>query len=121
MSSRSIVRLHANVTVNGQDWEAFTQLVDEVKSIVQQEGPENVLTHATYQQAGSFTCLIIEAYKDEQAFLTHLEAIKPLSEKYTVDWQIHRLELSGAFSQTTASLMKTGNKGSDFVFYDNQL
>jgi quinol monooxygenase YgiN len=119
--SKSIIRLHASVTVNGDDWEAFTQLVDEVKNIVQQEGSENVLTHATYQQADSFNCLIIEAYKDEQAFLTHLEKIKSLSEKYTVDWQINRLELSGAYSQTTATLMKEGNKGGKFIFYSNQL
>jgi quinol monooxygenase YgiN len=119
MSNKSIVRLHANVTVNGKDWEAFTQMVAEVKTIVHSEGVENVLTHQTYHQSGSFNCLIIEAYKDEQTFLAHLENIKPLSEKYKVDWTVNRMELSGGYSEATVSAMREGLKAAEFIFYDD--
>ncbi|MVM33857.1 hypothetical protein GO755_27725 [Spirosoma sp. HMF4905] len=121
MSNQSIVRLHAQVTISPTDWERFTQMVNEVKKIVQQEGSENVLTHVTYHQADSYECLIIEAYKDEAAFLSHLEAIKPLSEKYTVDWTVNRMELSGSYSESTVAFMKGVSQGGDFVFYNHQL
>lgn len=117
MSAKQIVRLHANVTVNSKDWEVFKQMVEEVKSIVKSEGGD-VLTHQTYYQPESFNCLIIEAYLNEAAFLNHLENIKPLSQKYKVDWKVNRMELSGAYSEDSVALMRDASKDADFAFYN---
>lgn len=121
MINASIVRLHAHVTVNEKDWAVFKQMVAEVNVIVANEGTENVLTHVTYHQSGSFNCLIDEVYANESAFLNHLENIKPLSEKYKVDWKINRLELSGAYSEQTIRLLTEANKENGFAFYNELL
>jgi len=120
MDNKSIVRLHANVTINSKDWQTFKQKLAAVKIIVKSEGA-NVLTHETYYQSGNFNCMIIEGYANEKALLNHLENIKPLDEKYNVDWKVNRLELSGAFSGETVNEFRKANKGSEFAFYDEQL
>ena len=120
MDYKSIVRLQASVTVNSKDWEAFKQKLTAVKIIVQSEGV-NVLTHETYCQSGGFNCMIIEGYVNEKAFLNHLENIKPLDEKYKVDWKVNRLELSGAFSEQTVNEFRKANKGIEFAFYGDSI
>jgi hypothetical protein len=118
---KSIVRLQASVTINSEDWNSFLQMVTEVQSIVKLEGKENTLTHQTYQQSESFNCLIVEAYKNEQAFLQHLENIKYLSDKYKVDWKVNRLELSGPYSLATVNAMREGSRSIEFAFYENNI
>lgn len=120
MDNKSIVRLQANVTINSKDWQTFKQKLAAVKIIVKSEGA-NVLTHETYYQSGSYNCLIIEAYKDEKEFLNHLENIKPLSEKYKVDWKVNRMELSGAYAEETINAMREASSSGEFLFYDNKL
>jgi hypothetical protein len=118
MSDKSIVRLHAYATVMGEDWDVFIQMVAAVGKIVQKEGPETVLTHKTYQKSGSYDCQIVEIYKDEQAFLNHLENIKPVSEKFKLNWKISRIELSGAYSPETVNLLKEADRECEVIFYD---
>jgi hypothetical protein len=119
MEISPIVRLHAFVTVEGSDWEVFKQMVAATKLIVKGEGPEHVLTHECYYQPDSYDCLIIEAYKDEHAFLNHLELIKPLSERYTVRWKVNRLELCGPFSESTVNIWR--NAGIEVAFFETSL
>ncbi|MDT3402358.1 hypothetical protein [Mucilaginibacter terrae] len=117
MSNQSIVRLNAAATVNPNDWEVFKQMVLETREIVANEGPEKVLTHECYYDPETFQCLIVEAYVNESAFLAHLELIKPLSEKYKVDWKIDRLELLGAYSSHFMKGMKQGVEAGRFFSY----
>jgi len=121
MANQSIVRLHAFATVDSKDWEAFMQMVAETKVIVHSEGPENVLTHECYYQTGSFNCLIVEAYANEEIFLSHLQQVTPLSEKYGVNWKINRIELCGPFSEQTVNALRQGVGDGDCVHYDNAL
>lgn len=118
MPDSTIVRLHAHAEVNPKDWNVFQQMLLEVGSIVQMEGKENVIMQQTYHKTKSYDCLIIEAYKNEEAFLSHLEQIKPLSGKFKFDWKIKRLELSGAFSQATVNALRETNVESEFSFYE---
>lgn len=117
MSDQSIVRLHVQVTVNPEDWTRFKSMLAEVAKIVEEEGPENVLIHQTYQQEGHLNCLIIEAYKNEQVFLNHLEKIKLVQEQFKVNWKVNRIELSGAYSQETVGLLRAGDHEKEFFFY----
>jgi len=110
MSKQSIVRLHAKASVNPNDWETFKQMVSETKIIVEKEGPESVLLHECYYDPSTFECLIIEAYANEAAFLSHMELIKPLSARYKVDWKIDRLELLGPYSENVLAAMQASNE-----------
>jgi hypothetical protein len=118
MSEKSlIVRLNAAATVNPRDWEAFKQMVAETKIIVAREGTARVLTHECYYDPETFECLIVEAYVNEQAFLTHLELIKPLSEKHQVDWKLTRLEILGKYSPGVVEAMKQESGDTGFRYY----
>ncbi|MFA6083791.1 hypothetical protein [Mucilaginibacter sp.] len=121
MLNSLIVRLNAAATVNPRDWEAFKQMVTETKVIVAGEGPGKVLTHECYYDPEIFQCLIVEAYANEQAFLAHLELIRPLSEKYQVDWKLTRLELLGPYSAAVVAVMKQGGKDTAFIHYGETL
>lgn len=121
MSNKLIVRLNAAATVNPGDWEVFKQMVKETKEIVASEGPEQVLTHECYYDPEAFRCLIVEAYATEAAFLNHLEMIKPLSEKYKVDWKIDRLELLGPFQNDVVEAMAENVGHAKFSYYNLSL
>ncbi|RIV18624.1 hypothetical protein DYU11_26980 [Fibrisoma montanum] len=110
MSKQSIVRVHAQASVNPNDWETFKQMVAETKIIVEKEGPESVLLHECYYDPATFECLIIEAYANEAAFLGHLELIKPLSAKYKVDWKIDHLTLLGPYSDNVVAAMRASSE-----------
>lgn len=121
MSKQSIVRLNAKILVNSEDWETFKQMVYETKNIVAKEWPESVLIHECYYDPASFECLITEAYANEAAFLNHLELIKPLSEKYGVDWKVDRLELLGPYSENVVAAMQQGLDEDAFSHYSASL
>ncbi|MCF0065537.1 hypothetical protein MUK70_10670 [Dyadobacter chenwenxiniae] len=121
MSSESIVRLHARATVKASDWQTFKQMVAETREVVKKEGPESVLTHECYFDPATFECLIIEAYASEAALLTHLEMIKPVSEKYKVDWKINRLELFGGYSKDLIDVMRQAVDDHSFNHYPSLL
>jgi hypothetical protein len=122
MSERSsIVRLNAAAMVNPCDWEAFKLMVAETKIIVAREGEARVLTHECYFNPETFECLIVEAYANEQALLAHLELIKPLSDKYKVDWKMTRLELLGSYSQGLVEAMRQGNGDTAFFYFAEAL
>ncbi|MBN8877678.1 MAG: hypothetical protein J0I32_09050 [Sphingobacteriales bacterium] len=121
MSVQSIVRLNAAATVNPRDWELFKQMVAETKAIVASEGPDHVLTHECYFNPETYQCLIVEAYASEESFLHHLEQIRPLSEKYQVDWKIDRLELLGPYSPNVVEAMAQGVAPATFSLYQQSL
>jgi hypothetical protein len=121
MSNQSIVRLNATATVNSRDWEGFKQMVAETKIIVAREGEARVLTHECYYDPETFECLIVEAYANEQALLAHLELIKPLLDKYKVDWKMTRLELLGPYSQGLVEVMKQGSVDTAFFHFGEAL
>jgi hypothetical protein len=116
----NIVRLQASATVNPRDWDTFSAMLAATKKIVAQQG-NKVLVHECYNQSGSTSCLIVEAYIDEQAFLDHLELIRPLSAAYKVDWSISQLQLMGAFSQATVDSITSASVGTEVIFYREQL
>ncbi len=118
MSSLSIIRLHASVSIKPDNWDKFQQMVSEVKYIVASEEVGNVLTHETYYQENSFDCLIVEAYANENAFLEHLQKIQPLMNKYNINWNVNRMELFGLLSSETVSILKESVKDGEFIFYD---
>lgn len=120
MLANSIVRLNASAVVNSNDWEEFKMMVSETKSIVEREEAAQVLTHECYYDPETFNCLIVEAYADENAFLKHLELIKPLSEKYSVDWKLTRLELLGAFSENVVEAMRA-TENIEFFYFGQML
>lgn len=121
MSINLRVLIHASVTVNPNDWPTFQDMVTDVKVIVAKEGKDKVIMHETYYQSESNNCLIIEEYKDEAAFLNHLELIRPLSDKYKIDWKITQLYLSGGFSTITVNAMKDANRQALVSFYNKKL
>jgi quinol monooxygenase YgiN len=121
MLSESIVMLHAKATVNARDWQAFKEMVAETREVVKKEGPQSVLTHECYYNPITFECLIIEAYASEAALLTHLEMIKPVSEKFNVDWKITRLELFGKYSKDLIGVMQQAVDNHSFNHYPSLL
>ena len=116
MSHQSIVRLNAYATVNARDWELVKKMVSETKAIVEVEGPKLVLTHECYYDPKTFQCLLVEAFANEEALLNHLQLIKPLSEKYKVDWTVHRLELLGPYSDALIGALGQG-RSIDTIFH----
>jgi hypothetical protein len=116
MSAESIVRLVADVTVDQADWETFKLMVADLKHIVAEEG-DQVLIHECYYDAETYRCLILEAYVNEQAFLNHLELIKPLSDKYTVNRKTETLDLLGTYSAGLVDAVKNLSVGTTVTHF----
>lgn len=108
MSYQSILRLHVNATVNPSDWESFKQMISENQLIVAKEESGLVLTYECYYNPQTFECLLIETFASEEALLGHVLLIGPASQKYKIDWTIHRLELSGPFSEKMIKALTDG-------------
>jgi len=120
MKTSSVVRLHALVSIQPEDWEIFLQQLSETKLIVQQEG-DDVLTHSCYQQSGTHQCLIVEAYTSEKVFLSHLELARNIAERYPARMTFHRLELAGLYSSETIKLLKAADPKCEVIYFNNHL
>ena len=93
--------------------------INEVlKIVVAEEGSEKVITHEIYYQENTFACLMIEAYRNEQALLEHLQLASPVRENFKVNWKVNRLDLIGDCSPETVNLWKQVSENGAFSFYN---
>jgi quinol monooxygenase YgiN len=115
MTADKIVRLVARMEVNPSDWESFKLLLAATKQIVREAG-DQVLVHDCYFDQATHRCLVIESYVDEEAFLSHLQKIQVLSEKFVVERKIMELELLGGFSLPIVEMLREGAGGTRVRF-----
>ena len=102
METNKILRLTAKVKIVPVDRQRFEHMTGELKTIVAEEGPTQVLSYDCYfkdPQTGE--CLITEAYADEAALLSHLKLIEAVSGKYQISMDVIRFELCGELAETT--------------------
>ncbi|MDB5151597.1 MAG: hypothetical protein JWR54_348 [Mucilaginibacter sp.] len=117
MEANKILRLTAKVKIDPIDRPRFLQMTRELKTIVAEEGPTQVLSYDCYfkgPHAGEF--LITEAYADEAALLSHLMLIAPISAKYQVPMEMIRFELCGESAEATLTLFRD-TYGNRFEYY----
>jgi quinol monooxygenase YgiN len=102
MEANKILRLTAKVKVDQADRPRFIQMTGELKAIVAEDGPTQVLSYDCYfKDPHTRECLITEAYADEAALLLHLKLIAPVSAKYQVAMEVIRFELCGELAEAT--------------------
>jgi quinol monooxygenase YgiN len=107
MKANKILRLTAKAKIDPVDRPRFIQMTGELKAIVAEEGPTQVLSYDCYFNAPyTGECLITESYVDEATLLSHLKLIAPISAKYQVPIEIVRFELCGELSETTLALFR---------------
>ena len=107
MENNKILLLTAKVKIDPIDRPRFIQMTGELKTIVAEEGPTQVLCYDCYfkdPHTGEY--LIIEAYANEEALLSHLKLIAPISAKYQVPMDIVRFELCGELTEVTLILFR---------------
>ncbi|WP_426671235.1 putative quinol monooxygenase [Mucilaginibacter sp. McL0603] len=118
MKANKILRLIAKVRIGLADRPRFIQMTGELKAIVAEEGPTQVLSYDCYfKDLHTGECLITETYADEAALLSHLKLIAPVSAKYQVPMEIIRFELCGELAETTLALFRD-TYGDRFEHYD---
>ena len=121
MKANKILRLTAKVKIDPVDRPRFIQMTGELKAIVAEEGPAQVLSYDCYFNeavAGEF--LITEAYAGEAALLSHLKLIAPVSAKYQVPMGIVRFELCSELTETTLALFRNAY-GDRFEHYGSRI
>jgi quinol monooxygenase YgiN len=102
METKKILRLTAKVKIDPIDRPRFIQMTGELKAIVAEEGPTQVLNYDCYfKNPDTGECLITEAYADEAALLLHLKLIAPVSAKYQISMEVIRFELCGELAEAT--------------------
>jgi quinol monooxygenase YgiN len=107
MEANKILRLTAKVKIDPIDRHRFIQLTGELKAIVAEEGPTQVLSYDCYfKDLHTGECLITEAYADEAALLLHLKLIAPVSAKYQIPMEVIRFELCGELAEATLFLFR---------------
>jgi len=107
MEANKILRLTAKVRIDPADRLRFIQMTGELKAIVAEEGPKQVLSYDCYfKDPHTGGCLITEAYADEAALLSHLKLIVPISAQYQIPMEITRFELCGELTEITLALFR---------------
>jgi quinol monooxygenase YgiN len=107
MEANKILRLTAKARIDPADRPRFIQMTGELKAIVAEEGPAQVLSYDCYfKDPHTGECLITEAYADEAALLLHLKLIAPIAAKYQIPMEITRFELCGELAETTLALFR---------------
>jgi quinol monooxygenase YgiN len=102
MEANKILRLTAKVKIDQVNRHRFIQMTGELKAIVAEEGPTQVLSYDCYfKDPPTGECLITEAYANEAALLLHLKLIAPVSAKYQIPMEVIRFELCGQLTETT--------------------
>jgi len=120
MEANKILRLIAKVKIDPIDRPRFIQMTGELKAIVAEEGPTQVLSYNCYFKAPhTGECLITEVYADEAALLLHLKRIAPVSAKYQISMEVIRFDLCGELTETTLALFR-GTYGNRFEHYGCQ-
>jgi quinol monooxygenase YgiN len=107
MEANKSLQLAAKVEIDPVDRPRFIQMTGELKAIVAEEGPTQVLSYDCYfkdPHTGEY--LITEAYADEAALLLHLKLIAPVSAKYQISMEVIRFELCGELAETTIALFR---------------
>jgi quinol monooxygenase YgiN len=118
MEANKILRLTAKVKIGPADRHRFIQMTGELKAIVAEEGPTQVLSYDCYfKDPDTGECLITEAYADEAALLSHLKLIAPVSAQYQIPMEVIRFELCGEFAEKALALFR-GTYGDRFEHYD---
>jgi hypothetical protein len=81
------------------------EMTGELKAIVAEEGPKQVLSYDCYfKDLHTGECLITETYADDAALLLHLKLIAPVLAKYQISMEVIRFELCDELGQTTLAL-----------------
>ena len=101
------ILLLAEVKIDPVDRPRFIQMTGELKAIVAEEGPTQVLSYECYfKNSDTGECLITETYADEAALLSHLKLIAPVSAKYQIPMEVIRFELCGELTEATLTLFR---------------
>jgi|GEM_PF-7074637 len=117
MEANKVLRLTAKVKIDLIDRPRFIQMTNELKAIVAEEGPTQVLSYDCYfKNPDTGECLVTEAYADEAALLLHLKLIAPVSAKYQIPMEVIRFELCGELGETTLALFR-GSYANRFEHY----
>jgi quinol monooxygenase YgiN len=117
MEANKILRLTAKVKIAPADRQRFIQMTGELKAIVAEEGPTQVLNYDCYfKDLHTWEFLITEAYANEAALLLHLKLIAPILAKYQISMDVIRFELCGKLARTTLALFRDVY-GDGFVHY----
>jgi quinol monooxygenase YgiN len=107
MEANRILQLAAKVKIDPIDSPRFIQMVGELKAIVAEEGPMQVLSYDCYfKDPHTGECLLTEAYADEAALLSHLKLIAPVLAKYQIPIEVIRFELYGELTEATLTLFR---------------
>ena len=107
MEANKILRLTAKARIDPADRLRFMQMTGELKAIVAEEGPTQVLSYDCYlKDPYTGECFITEAYADEAALLSHLKLIAPIATKYQIPMEITRFELCGELTEITLALFR---------------
>jgi quinol monooxygenase YgiN len=121
MEANKILLLTAKVKIDPLDRPRFIQMTGELKTIVAQEGPTQVLSYNCYfNDAVAGVFLVTEVYADEAALLLHLKLIAPISAKHQVPVEIIRFELCGELTETTLALFRD-SYGNRFEHYGSRV
>jgi quinol monooxygenase YgiN len=119
MEENKILRLTAKVKIAPADRLRFIQMTSELKAIVAEEGPTQVLSYNCYfNNAATGEFMITETFADEAALLSHLKLIAPVSANYQVPVEMIRFELCGELSEATLTMFKDsyGNRFEHYGF-----
>ena len=121
METNKILRLTAKVKIDPTDRHRFIQMSSELKAIVAEEGPAEVLSFDCYfKDSHAGECLITEAYANEVALLSHLRLIAPISAKYQIPMEVIRFEVCGELAEATLSLFRNAY-GDRFAHYGSRI
>ena len=102
MEANKNLRLTAKVKIDPINRPRFIQMTGELKAIVAEEGPTQVLSYDCYfKDPHTGECLITEAYADEAALLLHLKLIAPVLAKYQISMEVISFELCGKLAAAT--------------------